>query len=212
MTDRKGDEPFTGEDKDTINPRDFLKRTQHYLMATTWDDSEKVDYFETWLKSGSAAEQWFRNLEAVKKTTWKELCKAFKERWLERPVVQKTTAEKQTELEGERITEAELGTKVKANGAEVYAHVAWVNRVEKLAKAIPDNNNLLVVGCRCQLPPTLKALVSSSTTCPTAAAATTTTNTKCSTRTGVLELLSGTSSTAALPASSHQRARASPAI
>ena len=76
--------------------------------------------------------------------------------------MQKTTAEKQTELEGERITEAELGTKVKVNGADVYAHVAWANRVEKLANAIPDNNNLLVVGCRRQLPPTLKALVSSS--------------------------------------------------
>ncbi|KIJ91496.1 hypothetical protein K443DRAFT_654402 [Laccaria amethystina LaAM-08-1] len=71
-------------------------------------------------------------------------------------------AEKQAELEGERITEGELGTKVKVNGTEIYAHVAWANRVEKLAKAIPDNNNLLVVGCRRQLPPTLKALVSSS--------------------------------------------------
>ena len=57
-------------------------------------------------------------------------------------------AEKQAELEGEKITEAELGKKVKVNGAEVYTHVAWANKVEKLAKAIPDNNNLLVVGCR----------------------------------------------------------------
>ena len=86
----------------------------------------------------------------------------FKEQWPERPIVQKTTAEKQAELEGERITEGELGTKVKVNGVEVYAHVAWANKVEKLANAILDNNNLLVVGCRRQLLPTLKALVSSS--------------------------------------------------
>jgi len=44
----------------------------------------------------------------------------------------------------------------------INTHVAWVNTVEKLVKAIPDNNNLLVVGCWWQLPPMLKALVSSS--------------------------------------------------
>jgi hypothetical protein len=65
----------------------------------------------------------------------------------ERSVAQKSTAEKQVELEGEKITEEELGTKVKVNGREVYAHVAWANKVEKLVKVIPDNNNLLVVGC-----------------------------------------------------------------
>jgi hypothetical protein len=162
MADRKNDEPFTGEDDDTMDPRDFLKRTQRFLMATTWEDEDKINYFETWLKSGSVAEQWFRSLEAAKKTTWKELCIAFKERWPERAVTQKTTAEKQAELEGEKITEAELGTKVRVNGTETYAHIAWANKVEKLARAVPDNNNLLVVGCRRQLPPTLKALVSSS--------------------------------------------------
>ena len=162
MTDRKSDEPFTGEDDDTMDPRDFLKRVQHYLMGTTWDNTEKVDYFETWLKSRSAAEQWFKGLEAAKEATWKELCVAFKKWWPEKPVVQKSTAEKQGELEGEKITEAELGMKVKVNRVDVYMHVAWANRVEKLANAIPDNNNLLVVGCRRQLPPTLKALVSNS--------------------------------------------------
>ena len=162
MAERRSDELFAGDDNDTVDPRDFLKRVQHYLMAMAWEDEEKVNYFETWLKSGSMAEQWFRGLEAAKKATWRDLCTEFKERWPERPIVQKSTAEKQAELEGEKITEAELGTKVKVNGMEVYAHVAWANKVEKLAKAIPDNNNLLVVGCRRQLPPTLKALVSSS--------------------------------------------------
>ena len=124
MADRRGDEPFTGDDDNTIDPKDFLKRVQHYLMAMTWDDDKKVTYFETWLKSRLTAEQWFKGLEGTKKATWKVLCETFKERWLERPLVQKSTAEKQTELEGERITEAELGTKVKLNGMEVYAHVA----------------------------------------------------------------------------------------
>ena len=116
-------------------------------MATTWDNEEKITYFETWLKSGSTAEQWFIDLVPAKKAMWKDLCIAFKERWPERPIIQKSTAEKQAELEGERITEAELGKKVKVNGTEMYTHVAWANKVEKLVKAIADNNNLLVVGC-----------------------------------------------------------------
>ncbi|KIJ90313.1 hypothetical protein K443DRAFT_15340 [Laccaria amethystina LaAM-08-1] len=121
MADQKGDELFAGEDDDTTDPRDFLKRVQRYLMAMTWEDEEKVEYFETWLKSRSAAEQWFKSLEAAKKMTWKEL------------------SEKQVELEGEKITEAELGTKVKVNGREVYAHVAWANKVEKLVKALVNS-------------------------------------------------------------------------
>ena len=162
MADRKNDKLFTGEDDNTIDPRDFLKRVQRYLIATTWEDADKINYFKTWLKSGSAAEQWLRNLEVAKKSTWKNLCEAFKEQWPERPIVQKTTVEKQEELEGEKITEGELGTKVKMNRVEVYAHITWANKVEKLAKAIPNNNNLLVISCRRQLPPTLKALMSSS--------------------------------------------------
>jgi len=79
MADRNNSDPFTGDEDDTSNPRDFLKRVQRYLMTTTWEDGEKINYFETWLKSGSTAEQWFRNLEAAKKATWKELCDTFKE-------------------------------------------------------------------------------------------------------------------------------------
>ena len=56
MADKNSSEPFTGEDDDTIDPRDFLKRVQCYLMGTTWEDANKVEYFETWLKSGSTAE------------------------------------------------------------------------------------------------------------------------------------------------------------
>ncbi|EDQ98451.1 uncharacterized protein LACBIDRAFT_335953 [Laccaria bicolor S238N-H82] len=138
-----------------VQPRAQPKR---YLMTSGQEDEFKINYFETWLKSGSAAEQWFKDLEVAKKATWAGLCVAFKEQWPEWPTAQKTTAEKQAELEGEKITEAELGTKVKVNGTEMYAHVAWANKVEKLAKAVPDNNNLLVVSCRRQLPPTLKVL------------------------------------------------------
>ena len=125
-------------------------------MGMMWDNTEKVDYFEMWLKSRSAAKQWFKGLKVAKRATWKELCVVFKERWPEKPVVQKLTAEKQRELEGEKITEAELGTKVKVNRTDVYTHVTWANRVEKLVNAIPDNNNLLVVGCWWQLPPMLE--------------------------------------------------------
>ena len=160
MADRNSNEPFTGKDNDTNELRDFLKKVQHYLMATMWDNEEKIAYFETWLKSGSTVEQWFADLEPAKKATWKDLCITFKEQWPERPITLKSTAEKQAELEGEKIMEAKLGTKVKVNGMEMYAHVAWAHKVEKLAKAIPDNNNLLVVGCRRQLPPMLKVLVS----------------------------------------------------
>ena len=40
MTDRNSDEPFAGEDTDTLDPRDFLKRVQRYLMSSAWENAE----------------------------------------------------------------------------------------------------------------------------------------------------------------------------
>ncbi|KAG6823650.1 hypothetical protein H0H92_009536 [Tricholoma furcatifolium] len=81
---------------------------------------------------------WFTGLELAKKTSWATL---------------------QEELKEARITEEELGKKVAVNGVEVYTHFAWADRVERLAKAISDTNNLLVKGTRDGMAPSLRSLV-----------------------------------------------------
>ncbi|KAG6829540.1 hypothetical protein H0H87_011129 [Tephrocybe sp. NHM501043] len=81
------------------------------------------------------------------------------QRWPKKQVVAKTMNKRQEDLAEAKLKEEELRKKVKVNGVEMYSHVAWADRVEHLAKAIPDNDNLLVYGTRNNMLAPLKALV-----------------------------------------------------
>ncbi|KAG6807185.1 hypothetical protein H0H92_008484 [Tricholoma furcatifolium] len=156
--------PFHGDLEDE-SPRDFVNKMKRYFAlgsARDEPDAHKIDVFEWSLKDGGAAAEWFRTLPADSKATWRALLAAFDERWPEKHVVAKTSNEKQEDLAEAKLKEDELGRKVKVNGVEMYSHVAWANRVERLAKAIPDNDNLLVRGTRNSMPAPLKALIPAS--------------------------------------------------
>lgn len=143
------------------NPRDFIKKMERMFMKKIFSDSERIKYFQLSLKDGAHAEDWFNNLAKEHTVTWDSLIKAFDKEWPPRKTVRKTREEKQAMLEEATISEAELGTQTTTEGIEEHAHIAWANKVEKLANAIPDRDNILVPSFRKKLPPTLKALVDS---------------------------------------------------
>ncbi|KAG6808875.1 hypothetical protein H0H92_002491 [Tricholoma furcatifolium] len=154
--------PFHGgADNESENARDFINKLKRAFMSRDCTDEWKVQYFGLSLKDGGPAMEWYMDLEDGKKATWAALCLAFDERWPARRVATKTRAEKQEELSEARIREDELGSKVKVNGVELYSHVAWADKIEQLARMIPDNNNLLVKATRDSMAPSLRALVPS---------------------------------------------------
>ncbi|KAF8064947.1 hypothetical protein FPV67DRAFT_1419562, partial [Lyophyllum atratum] len=145
---------------DMSDPRDFLNKLERmFMIKATFSDENKISYFQFSLKDGGPASQWFDALAENQKQTWNALRAAYNLRWPAKTAVVKTQAEKQTELNEVKIREDELCRKVKVNGIEVYTHVAWADKVERLAKAIPDDNNLLVQATRSGMAPSLKALV-----------------------------------------------------
>ncbi|KAF5378164.1 hypothetical protein D9615_007525 [Tricholomella constricta] len=151
---------FHGRDDDeNESPKDFLKDLERTFMQKSWNDTQKVAWFELSLLGGSPAEEWYESLPATTTAVWTDLRAAFRLRWPAKTAVRKTQEERQAELMEAKIKEATLGLKVKVNGTEVWTHVAWADKVERLARAIPDDNNLLVQSTRECMAPSLKALV-----------------------------------------------------
>jgi hypothetical protein len=150
--------PFWGDDEHPAeNPQDFLKSMQRWgLNKSNATDEQKLENFELNLKSGAAAEQWWDNLPAHDNDTWPHLVQAFRKQWPSKPPTVKTVEEKQAALEQTRISEEEVGKRVKTNGVDELAHVVWADKIERLAAAIPDTNGLLISTVRKSMPRVLQ--------------------------------------------------------
>ncbi|KAG6826890.1 hypothetical protein H0H92_014010 [Tricholoma furcatifolium] len=147
-----------GTDQESENARDFINQIKKTFMKGAVDDEFKIQFFEFSLKDGGPAAEWFAELPEEDKATWAALSKAFDARWPTRKAVVKTQQDKQEELTETKIKEEDLGSKVKVNGIDQYTHVAWADKIERFAKAIPDTNNLLVRATRDAIAPSLCAL------------------------------------------------------
>jgi hypothetical protein len=145
------------DDHNHENPQDFIGSIEIlFLQKTATTNTQKLRAFELHLKSGSIAKQWWNALSSTDKDTWEHLLQAFRMRWPDRMPTVKTIKEKQAALERTKITEEEVGTRVKVHRVEEFAHIIWANKIEKLAAAIPDTNGLLISSTRKAMP---KALV-----------------------------------------------------
>lgn len=131
-----------------------------FMQKASISEADKIKTFRLKLKAGSVANEWFSGLPATDKSTWTQLQAAFAKRWPERTTPTKTREEKQTELKQAVLRENQLEQKEKVNGMEEWSHVAWADRVQRLAEAIPDDHGLLVAETRDKLPAVLRRLVS----------------------------------------------------
>ena len=143
------------------NPQDFMNGLElSFMQKTTISEADKIKTFKLKLKAGSAAKEWFTNLPETDKATWAQLQVAFEKKWPERTAPTKTREEKQTELKQAVLREDQLGRKEKVNGVDEWSHIAWADRVQRLAEALPDALGLLVAETRDNLPAVMRRLVS----------------------------------------------------
>ena len=154
---------FWGDDEhEDENPQDFINSIEIlFVQRPNFTDAQKLKTFQLYLRSGSVAKQWWNGLPATNNDTWDHLVSAFGKRWPEKTPTLKTVEEKQAALERAKITEDEVGTRVKLQGVEEFAHVVWADKVEKLAIAIPDTNGLLIGTIRKSMPKSLQKVVGS---------------------------------------------------
>jgi hypothetical protein len=154
---------FWGDDEhEDENPQDFINSIEIlFVQRPSFTDTQKLKTFQLYLKSGSIAKQWWNGLATTDNDTWDHLASAFAKRWPEKTPTLKTVEEKQAALERAKITEDEVGTRVKIQGVEEFTHVVWADKIEKLAAAIPDTNGLLIGNIRKAMPKSLQKVVGS---------------------------------------------------
>jgi hypothetical protein len=109
----------------------MIKRA--FLANGTTTDDQKVGLFELYLKSDSAAEEWYNNAKTPK-DTWLKLEKGFKVRFPNIGKATKTAPELERELGAMRITIEELGKTEKYRGEDVYMHMVFAEKILDLAK------------------------------------------------------------------------------
>ena len=125
---------FSGTQEDNTQPLDFLKSVKRSFLASgTTTDSQKIDFFELYLKSDSPAEELFHDAGTPKKT-WAELEKEFKTRFPNVKKATKTAHELERELGAMRIATEELGKTEKYRGEDVYTHMIFAEKILDLAK------------------------------------------------------------------------------
>jgi hypothetical protein len=129
------------------------------------DDKDKIVAFEDYLKSASAADDWYRLLTAAQKINWPTFETAFRTRFPSIEKAVKTSAELQRELQEAKLNVNELGKTELVGGTEVYMHVAFAGKLLQLAqRAQIDATDTAIWAARDNLPDILKEKVSESQT------------------------------------------------
>ncbi|KAJ6622573.1 hypothetical protein B0H10DRAFT_2214216 [Mycena sp. CBHHK59/15] len=111
-------ELFSGDSvNDSITPQDFLRR---FL----WEMGDKKD----------------KSKSNNPKTTcyWDQTKAAFEIKWPETVVVQKAQTDYELELVETKLSEKDLGKKELVLGQEVWMHIIWADKMQKLAAGAKD--------------------------------------------------------------------------
>ena len=150
-----GDGEVDGE-----NAQDFINGIEHsFLAKVNLSEADKVRTFELWLKSGRAAKIWWNGLAAEEKDNWAHLWVAFKKKWPEKLIMEKTVEEQHAALAATVLKEESLGKRVKVDGVNEFSHVVWANKLEHLSKALKNDSGLLIPTVHKSMPRPLKLLV-----------------------------------------------------
>jgi hypothetical protein len=125
---------FSGEPDDDIQPGEFLKTFRRFTTYAHITESARIiESFGDHLKYASPADEWFHELE-TKDLTWKNVEKAFLERFPPVERAKRTETELERELCEMRLKEEDLGKKEKYAGEDVYTHVVFAEKALSLAK------------------------------------------------------------------------------
>lgn len=154
-------------DRQGENPQEFIKAFKR--AQDTRSDAQKAVAFENWLVSNSVAEAWYDNLPSADKATWPELHAAFNIRWPKKPVRGKTTQEYEQEMIDLKLDGSVVGKKEMVDGAEVYSHVVWADKMTHLINAADVGSvSMGIAQCRKELPYAVRKEISGAYTTWTA--------------------------------------------
>ena len=149
--------PFHG-DKEDENPKDFLRSFFRRMGNAT--EEVKKQQFPNFLQADSVADEWFDDLADGDKKDWNAIEASFRKRWPRKKAAKKTTEEYEEEITGLRLKTEDLGKKEKIAGREVYAHVAWADKMGTVVRGAKLENTATYIGhVRKELPKLIREKV-----------------------------------------------------
>jgi hypothetical protein len=123
-------------------------------------DAVKKQQFPNFLQADSVANDWFEDLAAVDKKDWDAIEAAFRKRWPRKKAVKKTTEEYEEEITGLQLKMEDLGKKEKVAGREVYAHIAWADKMGTIVRGAKLESTSTYIGhVRKELPKLIREKV-----------------------------------------------------
>ncbi|KDQ57970.1 hypothetical protein JAAARDRAFT_193455 [Jaapia argillacea MUCL 33604] len=124
-------EPFKGDDNSAESVKNFIHAFFCFMMEA--DDTKRLAIFKHFLYAGSVAGQWYKALTPTSLVSWTTLEMAFLTRWPKVKAVIKGDKEYIEELMGLKLKREDLGKKAEVAGIEVWSHIAWADKIFKLA-------------------------------------------------------------------------------
>ncbi|KAF8194020.1 hypothetical protein K438DRAFT_1969315 [Mycena galopus ATCC 62051] len=133
--------------------RNCVSEKAHTWLRTlegTWrydtKEEEKLYQFEKGLHPGGQADEWWEELKASEKDTWKNLLTTFKRKWPKPRAMRRATEAIIKELKGNTLDLHELGTYVKdKDSTSVLMHVMWAEGTHKLLMELPNGDEAMLL-------------------------------------------------------------------
>ncbi|KAF8144042.1 hypothetical protein K438DRAFT_1874593 [Mycena galopus ATCC 62051] len=119
-------------------------------LEGTWKfdtkEEEKLYQFEKGLHPGGQADEWWEELKAGEKDTWKNLLTAFEKKWPKPKTTRRATEAIIEELNTNTLDLHALGKYVKdKDGNSVLTHVAWAEGTGKLLMELPNGDDAVLL-------------------------------------------------------------------
>ncbi|KAG1720792.1 uncharacterized protein EDB91DRAFT_1064697 [Suillus paluster] len=143
------------------NPVDFFRsfnRAMREQLVKT--DSDKIEAFKDYLRTGLQAEAWFNGLGLAEKATWIMFTTVFRTHWPPVTIAEKTKAEYKLELLEHVLKNEEVGKRTTLYDKECWSHVAWAAKALQLAMSVGiAKHTSMIWQVQCNLPAIIKDML-----------------------------------------------------
>lgn len=144
---------------------EWLRTFETAMIAVWGEDAQMIRAFQTRMKPGSEAGEWFGDLPRATTSSWALLKGEFERRWPKLVTMGLSAREKMERFRTHVLKEEGLGRHVALeSGLQTTSHAMWARLHSSFGRATAETDAWLIEETRSNLPPTLLAIIDSKPT------------------------------------------------
>ena len=161
MSDSKGSLQWEGGADDNLSPGQFLREIDNKIDERGYtSEKQKVNCMRNNIAFGSAADEWFGNLEAGDRDTYEHLSHAFEQQWPLTAVPKASKRERIQALKEWVLKPEDVGKKVEGpGGGQIWSHVKWAAGLASRVRDAGDTSAFLLTEVYNALPKPVRELI-----------------------------------------------------